>query len=106
MANTFKVYRAALGASASTVYTVPASTTAIVLMAQAANIDNTGAVPVTAAWNDGTNTTHLVKSLDIPAKAAVNVISGKLVLEAGDTLRANSDATNKVELTVSVLEIT
>jgi hypothetical protein len=33
-------------------------------------------------------------------------LSGKLVLEAGDTLSANSDASNKVELTVSVLEIT
>jgi hypothetical protein len=106
MANTFKVYRAALGASASVVYTVPASTTAIVLMAQAANVDNTGVVPVTATWNDGTNDTHLVKALEIPAKAAVNLLSGKLVLEAGDTLSANSDASNKVELTVSVLEIT
>lgn len=105
MANTFKVYRAALGASASTVYTVPAATTAIVLMAQAANVD-TVTVPVTATWNDGTNDTHLVKALDIPAKAAVNLLSGKLVLEAGDTLSANSDGSNKVELTVSVLEIT
>jgi hypothetical protein len=106
MANTFKVYRAALGASASVVYTVPASTTAIVLMAQAANVDNTAAVPVTSTWNDGTNDTHLVKALDVPVKAAVNLLSGKLVLEAGDTLSANSDASNKVELTVSVLEIT
>jgi hypothetical protein len=105
MANTFKVYRAALGASASVVYTVPASTTAIVLMAQAANVD-TVVVPVTSTWNDGTNDTHLVKGLDVPAKAAVNLLSGKLVLEAGDTLSANSDASNKVELTVSVLEIT
>jgi hypothetical protein len=105
MANTFKVYRAALGASASVVYTVPASTTAIVLMAQAANVD-TVAVPVTSTWNDGTNDTHLVKLLDIPAKAAVNLLSGKLVLEAGDTLSANSSGSNKVELTVSVLEIT
>ncbi len=105
MANTFKVYRAALGASAAVVYTVPASTTAIVLMAQAANVD-TVTVPVTSTWNDGTNDTHLVKLLDIPAKAAVNLLSGKLVLEAGDTLSANSDASNKVELTVSVLEIT
>jgi hypothetical protein len=105
MANTFKVYRAALGASASVVYTVPASTTAIVLMAQAANVD-TATVPVTSAWNDGTNDTHLVKGLEIPAKAAVNLLSGKLVLEAGDTLSANSDGSNKVELTVSVLEIT
>ena len=105
MANTFKAYRAALGASASVVYTVPALTTAIVLMAQAANVD-TVTVPVTATWNDGTNDTHLVKNLDVPAKAAVNLLSGKLVLEAGDTLSANSDASNKVELTISLLEIT
>lgn len=105
MANTFKAYRAALGASASVVYTVPSATTAIVLMAQAANVD-TVTVPVTATWNDGTNDTHLVKGLEIPAKAAVNLLSGKLVLEAGDTLSANSDATSQVELTISLLEIT
>lgn len=105
MANTFKVYRAALGASASTVYTVPAATTAIVLMAQAANVD-TATAPVTMTWNDGTNDTHLVKELSIPTYSAVNTLSGKLVLEAGDTLSANSNAINKVELTVSVLEIT
>jgi hypothetical protein len=74
-------------------------------MIQAANVD-TVTVPVTSTWNDGTNDTHLVKNLDIPAKSAVNLLSGKLVLEAGDTLSANSDGSNKVELTVSVLEIT
>jgi hypothetical protein len=105
MANTFKVYRAALGGSAGVVYTTPSATTTVVLMIQAANVDNTGVVPVTATWNDGTNDTHLVKGLEIPSKAAVNLISGKLVLEAGDTLSANSDATNKVEITVSLLEI-
>jgi len=106
MANTFKVYRAALSGSAGVVYTAPSATTAVVLMIQAANVDNTVAVPVTSTWNDGTNDTHLVKDLDIPTRSAVNILSGKLVLEAGYTLSANSDGANQVELTVSVLEIT
>ena len=106
MANIFKNARAALTDSSAVVYTCPAATTAVVLMVQASNVDNTGAVPVTATWNDGTNDTHLAKLLEIPAKAAVNLLSGKLVLEAGDTLSANSDASNKVELTISLLEIT
>jgi hypothetical protein len=105
MSNVFKNERAALTGSASTIYTCPSATTAIVLMAQAANVDNTGAVPVTALWNNGSVDTHLAKAVDIPSKAAVNLLSGKLVLEAGDTFKANSDASNKVELTLSILEI-
>lgn len=106
MPNTFKNARAALTGTAATVYTCPSATTAIILMAQAANVDNTGAVSVTATWYDGADTTHLAKALSIPSNAALNLLSGKLVLEAGDYFSANSTATSKVELTLSILEIT
>ena len=106
MANNFKNARGALTGTTSTIYTCPSATTAIILLAQAANVDNSTGVPVTATWHDGANTTHLVGALSIPANAAVNLLAGKLVLEAGDYFSAYSDASNKVELTLSILEIT
>ena len=107
MANTFKNGRAAATASLATVYTVPASTTSIVLLAQATNVGS-GAQAVTFCWYDasGSVKTELVKLLVVPEKAAVGLIAGKLVLETGDYLQVQSTASSLIELSVSVLEIT
>ena len=107
MANTFKNGRAAATASLATVYTVPSSTTAIVLLAQATNVGS-GAQAVTFCWYDATGSvkTELVKLLSVPEKAAVGLIAGKLVLEASDYLQVHSTASSLIELSFSVLEIT
>ena len=107
MANTFKNGRAAATASLATVYTVPASTTSIVLLAQATNVGS-GAQAVTFCWYDasGTVKTELVKLLSVPEKAAVGLIAGKLVLETGDYLQVQSTASSLIELSLSVLDIT
>ena len=107
MANTFKNGRAAATASLATVYTVPASTTSIVLLAQATNVGS-GAQAVTFCWYDasGSAKTELVKLLSVPEKAAVGLIAGKLVLETGDYLQVQSTASSLIELSISVLEIT
>ena len=107
MANTFRNGRAAATASLATVYTVPSSTTAIVLLAQATNVGS-GAQAVTFCWYDasGSVKTELVKLLSIPEKAAVGLIAGKLVLEASDYLQIQSTASSLIEFSFSVLEIT
>jgi len=107
MANTFKNGRAAATASLATVYTVPSSTTAIVLLAQATNVGS-GAQAVTFCWYDasGSVKTELVKLLSVPEKAAVGLIAGKLVLETGDYMQIQSTASSLIEFSFSVLEIT
>lgn len=52
MAITYKNARAALTTSYATVYTCPAATTAIVLTAQAANVDGAVSADVSAQWLD------------------------------------------------------
>jgi hypothetical protein len=106
MANTFVNTAAALTGTSASIYTCPVGATAIVLMAQAANVDNTGAAPVTLMWNDGAVDTHLAKEVSVPAYAAIGLLSGKLVLQPGNILKANSDASSRIEITFSVLEIT
>ena len=107
MAETFQAVNVALGNSAdAVVYTCPASTTAIVIHCQVANVDGTNAADLNIDHNDGSTTAALVSTLSVPADSAVNPIGGKLVLEAADTLRAWAGAASDLELTLSVLEIT
>ena len=107
MAEAFQAVNVALGNSAdAVVYTCPASTTAIVIHCQVANVDGTNAADLNIDHNDGSTVSALVSTLAVPADTAVNPIGGKLVLEAADTLRAWAGAASDLELTLSVLEIT
>ena len=108
MANTFKVHNAALGTTADTaVYTCPAATTAVVILCQVTNIDGTNAGILNMTHYDSSTTTqrYLASTISIPSDSAFNPIGGKLVLEAGDQLRAWASATGDLEIVVSVLQI-
>ena len=107
MAETFKAVNVALGDTADAVaYTCPASTTAIVIHCQVANVDGTSAADLNIDHNDGSTVAALVSTLSVPADSAVNPIGGKLVLEAADELRAWAGAASDLEMTLSILEIT
>jgi hypothetical protein len=108
MANTFKNSRALIQTTTTTVYTVSANTTAIVIGCQIANVSAT-AEEVSVWWTDDSNAdaiTRLVEDVVIPAKASLAPIAGKLVLEAGDAIYATGQTNDDAEITVSVLEIT
>jgi len=111
MANTFKNQLTHLTATTTSVYTAPAASgnIAIVLLAQAANIGS-GAQAVTLCVYSNAGTpaklTELVLNLSVPEKAAVGLIAGKLVLEAGQHLYANAAAGSVIDMNISVLEIT
>ena len=107
MANTFKNDEKTLTTGLQQVYICPASKTAIVLLAQATNIGS-GAQAVSLCWYDydaSNKKTELVKALSVPAAAAVGLISGKMVLEAGDYMSASAANGSAIDLTISVLEI-
>lgn len=90
------------------IYTCPTGKTALVLMAQGANVDGATTGYITLSWKDvsnGNNVTNLVKELGIPAKSAVGLVEGKLVLESDDELMVAADANLLLELTVSIIEI-
>jgi hypothetical protein len=107
MAETFKNVRALLADSATDVYTVPAGTVAIVIGAQVANIGS-GSNELDFWWTDASAAdaiTRLGSKIVVPTAAAYEPIGGKLVLEAGDKLRGESENDQELEATVSVLEI-
>jgi len=107
MANTFKNAKLKVQDSATDIYTCPSATVAIVIGCQVANVSAT-AEEVEVWWTDASDAdavTRLVKDVIVPVQAALAPIAGKLVLEAGDKIRALGENNDDAEITVSLLEI-
>ena len=116
MANTFKVVtNDAMPTSASTplaLYTVPSSTTTVVLGLILCNVHTTA---VTASVKMSSNTvdvetnvdTLIVKDVDIPAGSSLEVLSGsKIVLQTTDLLKIDCSVSAKIDATLSIMAIT
>jgi hypothetical protein len=107
MANTFKNAKLKIQDAATDVYECPSATTAIVLGCQVSNV-SASAEEVSVWWTDDSDAdavTRLVKDVIVPAKASLAPIAGRLVLQAGDKIRAQGQTNDDAEITVSVLEI-
>ena len=108
MAEVFKNFNANMTTGGVTAYTCPAATTAIVLHCQVANVDGTNAADATVRWTDDSNSdkvTRLANTIPVPADTSLSVLTGVLVLEAGDTIVGVASADSDLELSGSVLEI-
>lgn len=100
MASTFKNYTAsAVGTSATTVYTVPATTTGVVIGLNFANV-TASQISIDATVNG----VYVVKAAPIPAGSALSVLDGKIILETADVLEVTSSAASSVDVILSVLE--
>ena len=100
--NTFKSVASNL-TTPTTIYTCPAETTAIVLLAQATNTNNTDDGNITF-YSSVNGNTELAKDFTIPVGDAAGLLSGKLVIEEGQSVGAYANATGVLKLTLSILE--
>ena len=110
MANTFKVKTkldVGISSGISTIYTVPSSTTAVLVGLTLANTSsNSITATVTLTNNDGDNVT-LLKDAPVPTGSSLEMMSGnKIVMEASDILKAYASAANSLDCTLSLMEIT
>ena len=112
MANTFKLKtKASLTTSLAAVYTVPSSTTAIVLGISLANKDSssrTADVLIVSDTSDvETNAnSYLGYGLPIPVGGTLEVMAGnKLVLQTTDIIQAKASAGSAVDIIISIMEI-
>ena len=116
MANTFKIKtNDAMPTSAGTpltLYTVPSSTTKIVLGLMLCNVDTSQRlvdVQIVSDTSDTeTNSTvFAIKDAPIPAGSTLEVMAGnKVVLQATDVLKIDCDVAAKIDATLSIMEIT
>ena len=107
MANTFKSYgAAAVGTGDTSVYTVPASTQAVILGITVANIVS-ATVNVTVKVTKGSGTYFIVKNAPVLVGSSIEVIGNgsKFVAEAADIIKVASDTASSVDAVVSLLEI-
>lgn len=112
MANTFKLKsNAGLTTSLVDYYTVPASTTAIIVGMSVANTSGSSITVdvriVSDTIDSETNeTTYLIKGAPVPSGSSLEVMSGnKLVLQTTDKIQALASTTGVADLLVSLMEI-
>ena len=87
--NVFRTFTQTVGTMSSIFYTAPSGYTGVVLLSQVTNL---GSQTHTMTFNykrtaNGSNIeTPIVKDLAIPSSDTANLLSGKLVVESGDSL--------------------
>jgi hypothetical protein len=101
------------------IYTAPPGITAIILMAQVANVSDTAAkvtfghyrrLPVFAdpstqnGYQAGDTLTELVKEFTVPPNDSATVINGKMILESFDSVIAYASRSGALKITLSILE--
>lgn len=100
MANVFKNYTSTdVGTSPATVYTVPASTTSVMLGCNLANV-TTSQIKVSAELAG----VSIIKDAPIPAGSALSILDGKIIAETGETITVTSDTATSVDVILSVME--
>jgi hypothetical protein len=117
--NTFKTKTATLTTNTTaTIYTSPIGVTAIILMAQVANLTtetqtisfshyrNLPVLPDSQGngAQAGQTLTELAKNFYVPPNDASNMLSGKLIIESLDSIRASAGADSALKITLSILE--
>jgi len=127
MANTFKVFShdvmPASSATPEALYTVQASTTAVVLGLILCNVHSAAVTASVKVSSDTTTTeggvgdvvgtpvantvTFVVKDVQIPAGSSLEVLSGsKLILQTTDSILIDCSVSDKISATLSVMQIT
>ena len=113
MANTFKLKtKAGIDASLVKVYTVPADTTTVVIGLTIANIKGASVTADAKIVSDTSDSetnadVYIAKDIPLPAGSSVEVMAGnKIVLQTTDKIQVKGSATDAVDATLSVMEIT
>jgi len=116
MANTFKVKtNDAMPSSAGTpltLYTVPSSTTTVVIGLTMCNVHTTSVTASVKIESDTSDTETnetvlLIKDVSIPAGSSLELLTGgKVVVQATDIIKIDCSVSAKIDATLSILEIT
>ena len=108
MANTFKLKtKANVGVTTSNVYAVPSATTTVVIGVTLANTSGSSINVGVGITRASTDDVKLMKNVPIPQGSSFEFMAGnKVVLETTDTLTAESDVNNSLDVALTIMEIT
>ena len=118
MANTFRMTNEAnVTSSLEAIYTVPSSTTTIVLGIMMSNTSSgtikgsvqlvsTTATSVNSGGTNANESTYLIKDAPINNSSSLEIMAGnKIVMQTGDILKAQADTTG-MDIIISYMEMT
>jgi len=118
MANTFRMTNEAnVTSSLEAIYTVPSSTTTIVLGIMMSNTSSgtikgsvqlvsTTATSVNSGASNNNESTYLIKDAPINNSSSLEIMAGnKIVMQTGDILKAQADTTG-MDIVISYMEMT
>jgi len=110
MANTFKL-KTKLGSNVAanaeqTVYTVPGSTTSIIIGLTVANLLSNSVTVDVKINRASLNDVSIGVNLPIPSGGSLDALAGKVVLETTDVITVTCDTLNGIDTALSVMEIT
>lgn len=103
--NVFRTVTANVSTEEAVVYSAPFGITAIILMAQCANITETNHNVSFSHVASGTKT-ELLKNYKVLKNDAVGLLTGKLIVEQNNSVQIVGSSNNALKLTMSVLEST
>ena len=108
MANTFKLKtKSSVGTTPQNVYVVPSATTTTIIGISLANISGTGINVSIGVDRPVGDNVKLLKDAPVPQGSTLEFMQGnKVVLETGDTLTCESDVNNRIEVSVTLMEMT
>lgn len=101
--NIFKSTQANLTSTLSSIYTAPTGYTTVVLSATISNISS-GTIQVSAAHVRAGNSTSIITAASAPPNDAISLISGKMILQTGDSFYANCNPSGAGQIIISYLE--
>jgi hypothetical protein len=101
--NVFKTVTANVTTSDTLVYTAPAGYTTVILMAQVSNLTGS-TITVTADHVRSGAYTNVLTAGIVPKNDAINLLSGKMVLQTGDAFNIKASADGAAQMILSILE--
>lgn len=101
--NVFKTVTANVTTVSTTVYTAPVGYSTVVLLAQ---VSNTGVntITVSADHKRSTTLTNIITNAALPKADAISLLSGKLILQTGDSINVSASANGTSQMLLSILE--
>jgi hypothetical protein len=102
--NTFKTVSANVTTTTTSIYTAPTGYTTVALLAQVSNITDDHTIGVSAYYIHSGVSTSIISNVQIQSNDAVNLLTGKLILQTGDSISIKCNENTAAQLLLSVLE--
>lgn len=101
--NVFRTFTETVGIATTVFYTAPSGYTGVVLLSQVTN-KGSSTHTMSFGYRRSGNDTEIIKDLAVPESDTANLLSGKLVVESGDSLTIVGSNATDLRFISSILE--